>query len=412
METGQKYKTITISPDIFINPPYIKCPKCSKVGFGVLPMFNRSGYSRRCRYCLYVQSFKLPVLDKKIIYIDQMGISEMMKSINPKIKAETKAKLKPIWLQLFNKLDRLVKFNLIICPDSNSHYQESLVWQSYFKSLKMMYEHLSNGISFFDEDTIKRFQIINNFKAYVGFKDLKDLSVHNITTDEINSWLSRFRISVDMGSFDESMVENIRNDRDQIDQYFVSVYKRWQTEKNKKFEDWYDEETKAYLPTLMKEFSFRLILSEMFRKLESIGKSETEAPDIITEYFKSGNLIQIPYVNISAGLFASLARKASQGKKTLPTKGMVTDVKTIASVSPYCDAMLIDNECRAILNEEPLKTKLKLHTLFFSQSNIKEFMDYLDNIEKSAKPKHIKTIKEVYGDTWGQPFVEMYDQEP
>lgn len=411
MDKTKDLKTITITPDIFINPPYIVCPKCSKEGFGVLPMFNRNGYSRRCRFCLYHQSFSLPALNKKVVYIDQMGISEMMKSINPKITPETKARLKPIWLELFGKLDKLVKLNLIICPDSNSHYQESLVWKPYFKALKMMYEHLSNGISFYDEDTIKRFQINVSFKIFAGFRDVESITTHDITSDEINSWLSRFRISVDMGNFDESMVDNVRKERDQIDQFMLSVYKRWQTEKGKRYEEWYEEETKAYLPSLMKEYTFRLILSEMFRKMESVGKTETEASDLITNYFKSGEVTKIPYVRISAGLFASLARKASQGKKTMPTKGMVTDVKTIASLGPYCDVMFIDNECRAMLSEEPLKSNTGMNTKFYSQSNIQDFIDYLDEIERSASKKHISLIKEVYGDNWENPFIEMYDQD-
>ncbi len=409
MNNNRDYKTITITPDIFIDPPYIVCPKCSKEGFGVLSIFNYNGYSRRCRYCLYHKSFKLPQLNKKIIYIDQMGISEMMKSINPKISQKTKARLKPIWLTVFNKLDRLIKLNLIICPDSNSHYQESLMWKPYYKALKMMYEHMSNGISFYDEDIIKRFQINVSFKKFAKFKGVKEITTQSITSDDINSWLSRFRISVEMDHFDESIIDSIRTERDQVDQNFLSVYKRWQTEKGKKYQEWLEEETKAYLPTLMKDFSFRSILTEMFRKMENTGKTEIEASDIITSYFKSGDIIKIPYVRISAGLFASLARKASQGKKTLPTMGMVTDVSTIASISPYCDVMFIDNECRAMLNEEPLKSNTGIKTRFFSQSNIQDFLSYLDEIEKTASKKHFEIIKEVYGENWDQPFIKMYE---
>ena len=212
-----------------------------------------------------------------------------------------------------------------------------------------------------------------------------------------------------MDHFDESIIDSIRTERDQVDQNFLSVYKRWQTEKGKKYQEWLEEETKAYLPTLMKDFSFRSILTEMFRKMENTGKTEIEASDIITSYFKSGDIIKIPYVRISAGLFASLARKASQGKKTLPTMGMVTDVSTIASISPYCDVMFIDNECRAMLNEEPLKSNTGIKTRFFSQSNMQDFLSYLDEIEKTESKKHFEIIKEVYGENWDQPFIKMYE---
>ena len=74
-----------IDPKKFILPPYITCPKCKiSNSFGVL-MIGGQRYTRRCRECWFTESHKLPELNKKIIYLDQFAISDMMKAVNDKI---------------------------------------------------------------------------------------------------------------------------------------------------------------------------------------------------------------------------------------------------------------------------------------------------------------------------------------
>lgn len=148
-------KFLKIDPRIFISPPFIKCPKCKKSdSFGVL-MITGQHYTRRCRECWFTESYGLPELRKKIIYLDQFVISHMMKAINHRLgKTE---KIDPFWLKLFERLDRLVKLQLIICPDSTFHRNESLL--SHYQALKRMYEHLSGGVTFYDSLTIRRLQI-------------------------------------------------------------------------------------------------------------------------------------------------------------------------------------------------------------------------------------------------------------
>ena len=77
-----------------------------------------------------------PVLKKKIIYLDQFAISEMMKAFNPKTPAFHK--IDRFWKVLFCKLDRLLRLQAICCPDSDFHEDESLLWPEYFKDLKMV----------------------------------------------------------------------------------------------------------------------------------------------------------------------------------------------------------------------------------------------------------------------------------
>ena len=98
--------TITVDPRDFISGPFRKCPKCGAEQFGVL-MVCGNHYIRRCREraCWYTQSANLPEIKKKIIYLDQFAISNMMKALNPSVKSHERAAADPFWQELFEILD-------------------------------------------------------------------------------------------------------------------------------------------------------------------------------------------------------------------------------------------------------------------------------------------------------------------
>ncbi|GAI74036.1 unnamed protein product [marine sediment metagenome] len=79
---------------------------------------------------------------------------------------------------------------------------------------------------------------------------------------------------------------------------------------------------------------------------------------------------------------------------------------------PYCDAMFIDNECHAYLNERPLsQTASDYETEIFSQNTKEELLDYLNKIESEASAKHLKKVKEVYGETCPEPYTTLYEKQ-
>lgn len=82
---------------------------------------------------------------KKVIYLDQFAISEMAKAIDTRSKAH--ARVNPFWQQVFEALERVCKLQLVVCPWSPVHRDESLV-SKMFEPLKRMYEHLGNGVGF------------------------------------------------------------------------------------------------------------------------------------------------------------------------------------------------------------------------------------------------------------------------
>ncbi|MDD4027120.1 MAG: hypothetical protein PHO75_02930 [Candidatus Shapirobacteria bacterium] len=413
---------------MFVSPPYIKCPKCGGNEYGVL-MINSKDYRRRCNGCMYSESYKLPALSKKIVYIDQNALSNMMKSINPETEAYKKGNLDPFFKSLFELLDRLNKYQLIICPDSINHYNESVSSQ-FYKSLRRVYEQLSHGTSFEFPETIKRFQIHNNFLEWLG-ENPQPITKDNVIHGSLNEWQDRLIVSVDMGSQTEDAVGN--NDyKNRLHENMISVFERWKTEKNRNFNDWYEEERNAIGPAILRTYVEGFLkysqegynestlnfmtsfVSVLFTELKSVlikrGYNDDDALLKIREYLNSDYFKETSYLKISSMLYASIAKSAANGRKNPPSPGMDNDIEVISSYSNYCDAMFLDKECHSYLNQQPLKKELGLSDKTFSVNNKEDFLKYLQSILDDCPKEHLKLIDEVYGNDWGEPFIEMFEK--
>jgi len=427
----------------FIHGPYIKCPKCGKNSFSVSVICDHH-YFRRCTECYYPDSYKgeksvkylLPKLNKKVIYIDQFAISNMMKFLNPSVKSHMKVKTDNFWGKLFGQLNNLCKLQLIICPDSDMHETESLL-APYYKPLKRIYELFSHGISFQSHETIKFFQIIGQFNVWTGDTEKYDLNVQDIVSKKINVWQDRFNITINRDN-PQSLIEEIRTNRDKVDSYVRDIFKKWQKEESQDFDFWYKAERRAEAETLIKlyqkdlerilKMSFGLIPFEpdaffpgfanktiyaIKNRLKRQGISEEK--DInkkLSEFLYSETFEDAAYIKIASMLYAAMTRRAAhQGRKKPPGRGFFNDVKVISTLLPYCDAMFIDNECRTLLLEKPLCDDINYGTKVFSLKNKEEFLKYLEQIKYSAPEEHMKAVEEVYGSNWAKPYWGIFKQE-
>lgn len=118
------------------------------------------------------------------------------------------------------------------------------------------------------------------------------------------------------------------------------------------------------------------------------------------QVFKFWELARVPVVtrsSISAYLLAALARKMSAGQRRPPSQGMLNDIKAISTYAPYVDAMFLDNECAALLAEEPLRSDLQLKARIFCLNSGDAFLDYLTSLEKEASAEVRKYAGEIYG---------------
>ncbi len=441
-----KKRVKNISRKDFVSGPYKKCPKCNENTFGVFLHTGGDSYGRECTTCWHTQGYKFPKIKKKIIYLDQFVISNITKALDPDSSGHKRVLEQPFWLEVYKKIDVLSKQNLIICPDSSFHTDESLLsGDPPYENLKEIYEHLSNGCTFYDHNTITRFQLQQHLTNYMNGEPTKplDLNAEHVIHGHPHEWTGRMRIGVNMKPY-EGQLEAIHKERKAHYEGLKSVFERWQNEKERDFMDWVKEEAyafgegtiKAHLAYLRKqselpqkyaeqylagkEPDFKLedlfpppssqIIESMTIEMHRYNLKGEDALKKMVEYLRSKYIIDIPIIHISSLLYGALARKAAHGQKSHPNMGTVTDVNAISSLLPYSDAIFIDNPMAALLNEQPLKKEIaRYNTKIFSLNTKEEFLKYLDEIQKCATPEHLAIVEDSYGDT--EPYLSLLENK-
>jgi hypothetical protein len=88
---------------------------------------------------------------------------------------------------------------------------------------------------------------------------------------------------------------------------------------------------------------------------------------------------------------------------------MYNDVHVVSAYAPFCDAMFVDKEIAHLASQAELKKELAGRARLFSlrPQERETFIDYLKGIEANASPEHLKLVREVYGENWGSPFVQL-----
>jgi hypothetical protein len=449
-DSAKKMKRPVIKREDFIGSPYIVCPKCNQNTLGIVISVNSSNsYTRECKYCWHQIYTKLPPIKKKILYLDQFFISNIAKALDPKSKGHDDILKQPFWLEAYKKIDRLISLNLIICPDSFFHNDESLLsGDPNFKTLRKVYERLSHGCTFYDYNTIIRFQIDEHAKNYFAgnpkyqFKFYAEKMMHG----DPHRWLGRLRVSVHNEPY-TGQIDSIRKERVAQYQGVTEVFKRWQTEKGKKFVEWVKEEgdafgpvtlrthlkhlqkqktladkyAKSYLEGVQPKIDFNDIFppssSDIIQQILSVIKifginDESEQLRLLIEYLHSKYLRDVPAIHISSVLFAGIARKASVGQKEPPNIGTITDINAISSLLPYCDAMFIDNPMAHLLYENPARQELTRYpTKIFCLNKADNFFQYLSEIEQQIDTEHKKIIEDMYSKDWAQPHLTFLEEK-
>ncbi|MHA6644234.1 hypothetical protein, partial [Mesorhizobium sp. A623] len=201
--------------------------KVKEDGLGILWVSSDS-YDLRCRACGEKSTYPLPKLDKKVLYLDQFAISEIFKVKKSKRKAD--APHAGFWAEANCLLNRAIMYQQIICPASNIHRDETIVYHD-GKALGLAHEMMGGDTSFEATTTIEHQQIYRYFKAYLRGEDPPSF---NFDVDEIlnghrNAWLPDLHITVntDWSGF----VENTRKARNKSAESFAPLYDRWARDK-------------------------------------------------------------------------------------------------------------------------------------------------------------------------------------
>lgn len=391
--------------------PFGTCVACKQETFGLLRAGGHT-LTMRCSKCRYSENTALPPVDKKVIYLDQFVFSLLFKvtsggRLSPGHEAFAK--------ELHDRLRRLVLLQQIVLPHSDIHRDETTVFHS-AAELREAYEYLGGDISFSETSTIELKQVLDAAEAFLKGAPLKlNLSVDEILENERNEWLSDMHISVrsDYSQF----ADGIRKLRDGTHAEMEKLAAQWLADKPS-FEAVLKMELDAVLKgkvgalvasekkkvsTDPEEF-FSAVNSPIQREVRNLlnfirkrGVPASEAGQKVRELWASETYRQLPHHRISAYLFAAIARRVVGGQKTVVNKGMMNDVRAIATYAPYVDAMFVDKTSAQMLQEKPLSDNLHYKARIFSFANGDEFLRYLDHLEAETSPDVRQFSSRIYG---------------
>jgi hypothetical protein len=425
-------ETIRFDPRSLISKPFITCPKCGQLEFGIL-IITGNTYTRRCRSCSHKQDYWLPPVCKKIIYLDQNVISNLMKLVTPAARGHERVKSDPFWQQLYDLLVQLRHLQLIVCPSSDSHENESLAFE-FGDALRSMYQNLGSGNSFERFDQIKALQLGELGRAWVESREPRfRFNPRSVLARDPNEWNERFYITVGLNPFVSA--NDLRQARAETHAYITNLFKTvWAAEKHP-FVYWYDLERHGYQGMLRRaviqsrqgrlqaltEFrpgepiplhnlnavlsSFAENMVHSLRWIFRFPKDGTElSADEILELEKSfGNanrIAEAPFVKLSALMYASIAMKAASGQREPPNQGTTTDIETVSHLLPYCDAMFVDNGCRALLLDVPKTLRPTDTNKIFSFNVRGKFLEYLRSLRDEISKEQLDAVKRVYGERY------------
>ena len=227
-----------------ITPPYRECPECKKAdsfGFYANSMQDNTDpkmYTQKCSVCGHRATYFLPPLDKKIIYLDQFALSEMLKSIDPSVPR--RGTLNPIWRTLFNKLEQLSRKQLLVCPKSTYHNIESLP-TTFYSKFQTLIEYLSWHVSFHRPNSIKMRQVEKHARLWIQGEDDKEPAIEHCDAfrGRINYWY-RWNNLIKKGDPHPWEIAESQRRRATNEAEIASLYDGWRSE-SKSQEQWFSE---------------------------------------------------------------------------------------------------------------------------------------------------------------------------
>lgn len=386
-------------------------------------------YVRRCINCWFDDRFALPAIRKRIIYLDQFVISNMMKELDPQ-----QSRAAGFYHSLFCALDRLSKLQLIVCPDSPLHDHESVVHPQYEK-LRAVFRQLSHGVSLRDPTTLLHAAIMRAFGCWLRNEECHATIERDfVFSKKPDVWKDRYRIELNYTL--PGLANELNTKREVVTQRLHRTCEEWQSDPNFSFRDTFENELSGCAKVILEQAGRYLahyaavstgqapfddfvcfpppgamLVSRMLSELEQHGISGNERLSRVQEFFASKQFRSISGARISSFFWATIAREINAGRKPdrFPKAGMFNDIDAVAMYSSFCDAMFVDKEVSHLVKQRELQDELSNRTRFFSlrRGEKEAFLEYLDGIEREAGSDHLKTVEEVYGHDWPTPYVDL-----
>lgn len=413
---------LVFDPRILLSPPIIDCPKCKEKGcFGVDRVAGNS-CTKRCVCCQYSERADLPQLKKKIIYIDQFAISGMAKAVLSGDPGGSAPMREEFWFKLFRVLNGLCRLQLIVCPTSELHTQESEV-DSRNLDFGRIYRTLSGELHFEPFLYIRQKQFLQHVKKWRQGTPNAPLALcaEEITGRALHDWWQPNRLIIQfpnwpkVGTETRKLRQDVASDitiefgglagcngfdflkqfRANVKNYAEGIIRGCRRQQAAR-----DLLAKGLPPADVEDLcpsAATMMAEAIVCGLSELGESPGDCPRLLGDYLVSDSLEYVPFIRISSMLYAAQARKFASGRKKPVGSSGVADFDMIATLLPYCDTMFLDRECCGLLSEEPLISQLGYPCKVFSAKQSDEFLCFLTELGRSVSCEHIAVARSVYG---------------
>lgn len=382
-----------------------KCPYCGKKTFRRLDIY-RNNIIWKCKSCMKTKREKLFPLRKKIIYVDQLVYSLILKS-SKKNKGDK-------WHKLGEKIIQLVEDQIVVCPYSNIHRTETELYKTYSKEIVGLYRKLSQGISFKRSFHVEQHQLyhsLNNF-LYENKTTPYETTWKHALSDNPNRWSQRFnvfsKVNIDVNEI--KRLEALKVETAKKIQYH---YNEIQKKEMITFEEDFDIEKTFLAEAILKnhiknnELIRNLItdinpsnslLNYLYDHVEWIipqikkfNKTGDNPSSVMKKFLSSEDFYNTPYVYIWAYLFAALNQKVRNSKRKAK-EGDYFDITAISYYLPYCDLMIIDNEFRDLLEERGAPILKKFNTIVISGKTLDDLFEIFEDWISNSRVDEVRKV--------------------
>jgi len=319
--------------------------------------------------------------------------------------------------ELHRSVRRVVLLQQLILPHSDVHHDETIVFHS-ANELRATYERIGGDADLKSTRDVERMQIREYVRAYIEQREpALSFNVDEVLETDRNDWLPDMHIHV-TANYD-MFADSIRENRARSHEGMQELVEKWTAERPT-FEQLLRAELRSFFtrpealllaaqnlqraatsddPMAFFEASHHHILDENRMLSSAFVRAGVAEPDLGREVLRFWNWdrnLDQPHHRISAYMFAAIGRRVVNGQRRV-NRGMMNDVRAIATYAPYVDAMFVDRECAALLAEPPLAQDLKYKARIFSLTNGQAFLDYLADVEAATPPEVREQAARIYG---------------
>lgn len=331
------------------------CPQCNaENAYGNVNVHNNV-LTQECSKCEYIKLISLPILDKKIIYLDQSFFSHAFR------------KCEKDYIRKSNLIIELISQQLLVCPYSDIHEIETNLWRDEKRKndLLSFIRQIARGHNFLASYEVKMKQLVKSFLAFTKCDSSDYLFERSdILDNDINEWDDYSWINIPYNYYNEGELEEVRQRKNESVLRFIREFDKW-----RKHEGIFDEDYQVEIRAKAQEFYSAFIQliqkgingnsypsknAEFLWHLFLINQDKLSDPqkvvDRLLTFLQSEYFANVPFVKIAAYLCSMLKKKTKENPNWLKNEavakkqltGIYFDIEHISVYAPYCDAIFTD----------------------------------------------------------------------